>query len=121
MESHRSWFPVILTGLSVALGVLIFAVYEPRNEPVQTSTTAEAPATALTADEYQSAIVVALGGDAKANAAGTRDILKKMHVPAEYLSLHLQLVFVYNDYVDGNVAEGDARMEALRAANSWLP
>lgn len=120
MESHRSWFPVILTGLSVALGVLIFAAYEPGERATETSTL-QVPTTAPTADEYQSAITAALSDEAHANAAATREVLKKMQVPAEYLALHLQLVFAYNDYVDGNVAEGDARMEALRVANTWLP
>lgn len=118
MDSHRSWFPVILTGLSIALAAMIFAVYQPGEETAEPMV-AEMPAP--TGDEYQAAIGDIFGPQATQSVQAKLEALTEMRVPAEYLTLHLQLVFVMNDYVAGNIEEGDARLNALRGTNSWLP
>lgn len=117
-DSHRSWFPLILTGLSLGLAALIFAVYEPREvASSQQPVVSQAP----TAEQYQAAVNAVFSTyEANGDTQAAYDALVAIRVPVEFLDVHLALVYALNDLQAGQSAEGQARLDAIRAVNSWL-
>lgn len=125
MASHRSWFPVILTGLSVALAVLIAAVYEPGSAPVQPSSTrpeseqVDISGAAPTEEQYQAAVNAVMDAHRQnRDVDASYNALVAIRVPVTYLDLHLQLVYLLNDMQQG-LAVTD-HVQTLIGQYDWL-
>lgn len=118
--THRSWFPFILIGLSLALAVIIAAVYKQNPAPV-----AEDDAVVLiapTAEQYEAGVRAVLAGLADTSDVGVAyDALVAMRVPSvDYQASHLELVLALAQLKSGNIEEGQARLDIARANYSWL-
>lgn len=118
--THRSWFPTILTGLSLALLAIIVVVYKDE-APQAAVTPAFITATAPTSTEYETAAkTVVQNYVAGGNAATAYNALVALTVPAEYQDAHLALVFAFADLRAGKLEEGTARLDVARTAYPWL-
>ncbi len=129
MLHHRSWFPFILIGLSLALGVIIAAVYAPL-APINGGTIGENETPSIdgggtgvvTAEEYEAGVRAVLSTYAAgADAGAAYDALVAMRVPTvEYQAAHLELVIAFAQLKSGNTDEGQARLDLAMTAYPWL-
>lgn len=135
--SHRSWFPYILTGLSLALAAVLFVAYEPSGTSSTQSASYDAPVDgrALTAPdertdapdiapsgtEYQAAVRGILSSyDATGDADAAWDTLIALWVPTEYKAVDVELVIAFAKLAAGDAEDGAMRLAAVRSANSWM-
>ncbi len=127
--THRSWFPLILTGLSLSLLACLTLVYRPNDEPKQgrpiaggneTSSTATG-AVAPSSTEYETAVRnVVASYDATGDASAAYSVLVALRVPAAYQAAHLDLVIAFAQLQSGKRDDGTARLAGVRAAYAWL-
>lgn len=120
--SHRSWFPSILIGLSLALAVLIAAAYKPEPASDVSVNNDEPAMTAPSADEYEAGVRAVLASYAStSDASAAYDALVAMRVPSlDYQSAHLELVIAFAQMKAGNSDEGQARLDLATTAYPWL-
>ncbi len=133
----RTWFPLILFGLTLMLGLLVVFSIFPKLFTEQTNTVEiETP---VDAEEYEnqvhdivmsfSELLKETDTDAekiKLAQAAQNDLLALL-VPAKYKDLHLELVVSMNLIAQGyqledesRVAEGERRLEAMIEKFKWL-
>jgi hypothetical protein len=119
---HRSWFPYILIGLSVALFVIIFAVRS--NVDTSSKQDAATPATVVvpTNAEYEAGVKAILSAySADQNASTAYAALIKAVVPqVSYQTAHLDLVIAFAQLQAGQAVEGKTRLDLARATYAWL-
>lgn len=118
--SHRSWFPFILIGLSLALAVIIAAVYKP--SPTSVAQEDAVTLTAPTASEYEAGVRAVFASFALTeDADAAYDALVAMRVPSvDYQAVHLELVLALAQLKTGNTDEGQARLDIARTNYPWL-
>src|SRR3989338_5054355 len=104
MLHHRTLFPLIVVGLTIVLGAMIFALFEGRVREGNDRT----PVTSV---EYQSAVHAVAGGlptrlEAAATDADRAVILEKTRedvlaliVPVEYQAVHLDMVVTLSSWI----------------------
>jgi hypothetical protein len=116
---HRTWFPYILIGMTLLLGLGILVWVAPKlMEPSPYASEAADP---ITTEEYREAVLLLF-----ADYAGTGDYarmyqgLLELTVPTGYQPLHLELALTFDKLRSGDIDEGQARLEALRSAYPWL-
>lgn len=125
---ERNWFPVIVAGLTVLLALVFYAT----NRSVDVSTwmsswfadrpAAPAPvADPVTEEEYQMAVRSIL--DLSDSAQSAYDALVLLRVPASMQAFHIDLIIASGKLASSDVADvadGEARFDALIAQYSWL-
>lgn len=115
--SHRTWFPFILVGLTLALGAGVWAWQSNDATPSQPDVAVEAP----TSVEYQAeviAIVQSYLDDADEQAA--YEALLDVWVPTDAKEVHLDLVIAFGKLVAGDES-GAELLETVRSVHDWLP
>lgn len=123
---ERNWFPAILIGLTVALGLVFLVIFSPEGrEFLQSSPTAQEedrPAIVVTEGGYTAAVTTVLEAYQESNdAKGTYDALIQLRVPASMLNVHYELVIAFGKLVARENADAEARLTALKAQYPWLP
>lgn len=124
MHEHRSWFPAILIGLSLALAVCFLMIFNHRDGKsffVKKAELAPQAAPAVTAEGYEASVNSVLdmyADDRDAKAAYNALIL--LRVPASYQTVHFDLVVAMGKLMGGDKADGEARLTAVKAQYSWL-
>ncbi len=123
---ERNWFPAILIGLTVALGLVFMVIFSPGGRellrPSPTAQEEDRPAVVVTEDGYTSAVTTVLQAYQESNdAKGTYDALIQLRVPATMLNVHYELVIAFGKLVSRESADGEARLTALKAQYPWLP
>lgn len=119
---HRSWFPAILIGLSLILGIAFLSVTKDKDgRGLFTVRPAPGAREGVREEDYQSAVngvlrVYSEDGDAKA----AYDALILLRVPSSELTTHLDLVAAMGKLMSGDEADGKARLSALKAQHDWL-
>ncbi len=125
MLHHKTYFPILVGVLTLILAGAIFSIFKDRAtlEPTVPS--------AVTSVEYQ-ANAHAILGDVRTRIAAesasegkseilskAREALLQLHVPSEYKDLHLDLVILLTDWMNGT--EGaEARWQTLVDQYSWI-
>lgn len=131
MIHHRTWFPLIVVGLTVLLaGVIISLFKDEALTPSQES--------AVTSVEYQANVHAITGSLRDEISAASNDELRaalleekrsaliELLVPSEYKDLHLELVIVLSQMIDGykgdeaKLATAWSSWEALVAQYPWI-
>lgn len=121
--SHRSWFPYILIGLSLALFAIIFAVRNNVNQySAPTSADIKIAVVVPTSEEYEAGVKTILSTyDTDQNASTAYNALIKAVVPqVSYQTAHLDLVIAFAQLQAGQTAEGNTRLNLARATYAWL-
>jgi hypothetical protein len=127
LDSHRTFFPFILVGLSVLLAVGLYAFYSSR--PVDSTGSALAVGTstpavkAPTHDEYVS-LVSRIVSDFQTNQSSEQsayDRLVAVTVPPADLATHLELVIIFGKFRSGETVAAQARYQTLKQTVTWLP
>ncbi len=126
LDTHKTYFPFILVGLSILLAAAFAAWYPGLNErsgdsSVKPSVISESRIT-VTHDQYVALVSPILSDylvDQDANRAYTR--LAEITVPVEDLSTHLELVIIFGKFQATETAEATARYQSLKQKISWLP
>jgi hypothetical protein len=117
--SHRSWFPPILVGLSLLLG-LVFVVAL-KGDRVIPQFPHEASTPKISEADYQSAANVILDAYAEDHdASRAYNALILLRVPKEEQEVHFDLVVAFGKLMTKETKEGEARLSALKAAHPWL-
>jgi len=125
-HSHRSWFPFILIGLSLALLAIIFVVRTNSNQAAKlkavTDAEQQAAANVPTNDEYETGVKAVLAiFDADQNASTAYTALIAMTVPqVSYQAAHLDLVIAFAQIQAGQATEGQTRLNLARSTYAWL-
>lgn len=125
-HSHRSWFPFILMGLSLALLAIIFVVRHNNDQAAKlkavTDAELQAAANVPTNAEYEAALKsVLVAYDADQNASVAYTSLIAMTVPqVSYQTAHLDLVIAFAQLQAGQAAEGKTRLDLARSTYAWL-
>lgn len=116
---HRTWFPYILIGLTLLLGLGILVWVAPKlMEPTPYADEVVNP---VTTEEYRSEVLqLFANNEATGDYARMYQGLLELRVPAGYQSLHLELALTFDKLRAGNNEEGEVRLEALRSAYPWL-
>lgn len=114
---RHSWFPAILAGLTLLLGLVIGVVWwgtAPR-VPVD-----EATVVAPTQEAYRAAVtrVIAIYKEDD-DAAAAENALALLRVPADALQMHLDLVIAFGKLAAGD-ADGATRRAILAGQYPWL-
>jgi len=115
---HRTWFPFILVGLTLALTAVIFAWQEQDVTParVQTQEVHEVP----TSQEYQQEVVSILAQyQQDGDAQWAYGALVETWVPTDAKAVHLDLVIAFGKLVAGDEV-GRELLDSIRASNAWL-
>lgn len=98
--------------------VFIFAM---KGSPIKFSSSLPAPAPVVTESDYRSAVNSVLDGYAVSHDAGkTYNALILLRVPKEAQEVHFDLVVAFGKLVTKETKDGEARLSAVKAANSWL-
>lgn len=125
---HRSWFPAILIGLSLALALVFLGVTKNRNgdtraSVVQSSVNRETQKKEPATEEgYQSAVTSILETYAEEkDAQAAYNALILLRVPVAFQTLHFDLVVAMGKLMVKETADGESRLQALKAQYSWLP
>ncbi len=125
-HSHRSWFPFILMGLSLALLAIIFVVRSNNDQAAKikavTDAESQAAANIPTSAEYEAGVKAVLTTyDADQNASAAYASLIAMTVPqVSYQAAHLDLVIAFAQLQAGQAAEGKTRLDLARSTYFWL-
>lgn len=130
-SSQRNWFPVILAGLTILLAVIFYGKYHPTALGGLSSlppamggprgAVAVQTAPAVTDTMYQSAVVSVMAAyRTSKNAQAAYDALVLLHVPSSMQQTHIDLIIAFGKLVSGDSADGQARLSAIAAQNSWL-
>lgn len=122
MDSHRSWFPYILIGLSLALMALIAVTYDRKEGIGGEEGEGGVGMTVPTTAEYEAAMQGILAAyDVDGNAQKAYDALVATTVPTvSYQAVHLELVIALAQIAGGNTEEGTARFDLARVSHVWL-
>ncbi len=120
---HRSWFPAIVIGLSLALALFFVGVVKHRGGESffvpRAPLPAEAPA--ITEEGYRTGVNTVLETyTAKKDAKAAYNALILLRVPAADQTVHFDLVVAFGKLSSGQKEEGEARLAALKAQNDWL-
>jgi hypothetical protein len=124
--NHRSWFPAILIGLSLALAVFFIGVIKHREAGGGTGLFSSPdplpePAVAVTEEGYRASVNSVLENySIKKDAKNAYNALILLRVPAADQTLHFDLVVAFGKLSSGQKEEGEARLAALKAENTWL-
>ncbi len=117
--NHRSWFPSILIGLSLLLALVFILVT--KGSPVSFSKRTPVEPPAITETDYRSAVNTVLDGYAESkDVSGTYNALILLRVPKESQVVHFDLVVAFGKLMSKEIKDGEARLQAVKAANSWL-
>lgn len=122
--THRHW-PLLVTTGTVIFFTAILAVFIGGSIPSPTSRSHSPQSTnvpTVTVQQYEqtvSNLIVKYQSDGDAKAV--YNALSVIRVPKESLSVHIDLVLAFGKLITGSPEEGQARLDALKAANSWLP
>lgn len=130
MQTNRSWFPYISVGLTVLLA-LVFAtkfwgddVKSFTTERSQSPTTSEQSSSqgSVTEESYKAAVTTILATYTEdSNPKATYNALVILRVPESMQQVHFDLVVAMGKLAAGDKTDGEARLSALKAENSWLP
>ncbi len=75
----------------------------------------------VTSAGYQSAVLTIIATyKTNKNAQSAYDALIVLHVPAVEQSFHIDLIIAFGKLVGGDDADGEARLQALMAQDSWF-
>ncbi len=129
--SRRNWFPVILAGLTILLATGIYASQYRGDMPFSISSEVISnfkipvrelkQTSSVTSAGYQSAVLTIIATyKTNKNAQSAYDALIVLHVPAVEQSFHIDLIIAFGKLVGGDGADGEARLQALMAQNSWF-
>ncbi len=118
----RHWFPVILGGLTILLGLGFLGIFLHRSNDSVPAETVDASSPAMTEAAYKEAVRTLLQSYAQnADATVAYDTLLLLnHIPASMKDVHIALVGAFGKLMAGAQDEGNLRLEALRAQYSWL-
>ncbi|MDP2631855.1 MAG: hypothetical protein Q8P30_03770 [Candidatus Uhrbacteria bacterium] len=118
---HRTWFPFILVGLTVALLLFVVIWVNEKSEDTYTDDQPEV-VEVISAEEYQqemNSVFTEFLSSKNVNLA--YDQLLDIRVPSRYKDVHLELVIILAKYRAGDVEEAIGRYDALKAQINWLP
>lgn len=115
--SHRTWFPFILIGLTLALAAGIWA-WQSDDHPLAS----DAPEiVAPTLVEYQAEVIAIVQAYLEdGDAQGAYDALLDVWVPSDAKDVHLDLVIAFGKLVSGDES-GAELLETVRSVYDWLP
>lgn len=112
-HSHRTWFPFILTGLSIILLLVIICLYS--------DGTPGAQEILLEPAEYQDAVGQVFDQfQESGNALEAYDSLLEMKVQEEQKQVHLDLVLMFGKLYNGEIDSIDQTLMQLQIENQWL-
>ncbi len=124
MTTHRSWFPFILIGLTLALVAVISVLYRPYTLQEQRSAEVVhvAPPTPAAYEAAVSTIVTTYFASSSSDASKTAyDALIAMRVPSvDYQDVHIALVIAFGQLVAGEDEAGNARLFDVMKAYPWI-
>lgn len=123
--SQRNWFPVIVAGLTVLLACIFYGTNKQFNFstlPELFTPKVETPvANAVTEAEYQNAVNTILSTySLEKNAQAAYGACIQLRVPTGMQTFHIDLIIALGKLASGDVADGQSRLDALLAQNSWL-
>lgn len=111
-HSHRTWFPYILIGLTLALLLVVFAITGQEEREV---------IPALQEPEYIEAVSSILQDYAAGDDAYTTyQSLLEIRIQEEQKELHLELVLLFGKLLTGEIDNVDAHLEELDREHSWI-
>lgn len=136
MSKHvRTWFPLILFTLSLALLLLVWMVFVPRIQQELPS----AQVSGVTSEDYQNQTRVVVRdffdaynetadvNEQESLVSSARNDLLSLLVPGTHKDVHLELVVSLNLIEQGltnddaaQVTEGERRLEAVIMQHGWL-
>jgi len=124
MQEHRTWFPLILIGLTIVLFAVIATQYQKDDigsiEDITESVQIDLPR--VTEEGYKSEIVTILNDFSVSHDANSAyELLLNTRVPAEFKDVHLEIVMIMNAFKSGKTTEGESRLDMLRVDETWLP
>lgn len=124
-SSQRHWFPVIVAGLTVLLALAVYASRQQVNLSDVASVFSKKETVevvpAVTEAEYQSAVTSIMAMyRADKNAQSAYDALIVLHVPADMQTFHIDVIIAFGKLAGKDVADGQARLNALVAQHSWF-
>lgn len=119
---HKTWFPFILIGLTLAL-LLVIAVFRAPSEVQEVSDSESAvEIIEVSEDEYKASVVSILNNQVQSkDYSNAYEALLNVLVPVTYKDLHLELTIAIAQLRDGNIDEGQARLDLVQAQTDWLP
>ncbi len=123
MHQHRTWFPFILTGLTLSLLLFMYLeVYKKSTPEPATITVVESGLITVTVDGYKESVSTILAGFASGESADSAyNRLIDVRTPAEFKSLHLELVIAFSELKEGKQESANARLQTIRRQYPWLP
>jgi hypothetical protein len=129
MQSNRNWFPYISVGMTVLLALLfatkfwgddlkrIGDTFQDKDTPSLSKATS-----AVTDESYRAAVTSVLTAYMESkDAKSTYNALVLLRVPGSMQEVHYSLVVAFGKLASGEKTDGEARLSALKAENSWLP
>lgn len=123
MHQHRTWFPFILTGLTLALGLFLYLEVYQKPVPEQlTPVIVESGLITVTEEGYKEEVAGVLAGFSKGESASSAyNRLIDIRTPNEFKSLHLELVIAFGELKEGKKDSAEARLQTVRRQYPWLP
>ena len=117
---HRTWFPFILVGLTVALAAIIWAWPFSSEQNVGQSSPEQEISTP-TYVEYQSQVIAILEAYLETDdEQSAYTALLDVWVPVEAKEVHLDLVVAFGKLAAGD-ENGAELVDQVRASHLWLP
>jgi hypothetical protein len=120
-SSQRNWFPVIVAGLTILLASAFYAKYAATERDAGPQTPLDSSASPVTEEGYRSAVNAVMATYRESNdAQAAYDALIVLHVPSVFQQFHIDCIIALGKLASGDVADGNARLSALRAQYSWF-
>jgi len=114
-HSHRTWFPYILIGLSIALLLAVIAF----NQNEQPSNIENMPV--LEFYEYQEEVLGILDSyEQGSDAQIAYESLLKLRISEDEKQVHLDLVLMFGKLLNGELDSIDDHLIELDQTDSWL-
>lgn len=123
LHEHRTWFPYILIGLSVALALVVAVWFQPSDEVAQQNDqrVAQELPDVISEEEYRVMVNAILQEyQATSDARGAYQSLLDIVIPSAYKEVHLELVIIMGKFDAEKAEEAQARYDLLRQQNDWL-
>jgi hypothetical protein len=123
---HRTWFPFLFVGLTLALVLIIAVLFQPEESTEVVFGTlfsgeGAVEVSVVSEVEYQEMILGFFSDlDGGSDSVELYENLVDMTVPYDYKEVHLELVIYFGSVRDGRLAEAGARRDLLFATHAWL-
>ena len=128
-ETHRTWVPFILVGITILILAAFFAWGESAGVPnsggmsgigVESVTNPQEIIPGPTVEEYTVEMQQLLSiYDRNGDAGQMYESLLHVTVPAERREQHIEFIVAFGELRSGNEAAGNARLDLIRSELGW--